>query len=714
MPSVELNDSLVETSHEHKKKKKKSKSEIETECDVKKVKKEKKSKRRHSVDAEVIDGADGVAKKSRCEETVIVEDQDADDYKGSTKKEDSDIPENLRISSHDLSQSTVNSLQQKGIKQLFPIQAASLAPIMKGQDLLGRARTGTGKTLAFSLPMVETLKRRKTANPSEFSRRGRAPKVMIMAPTRELAIQVHREFDSIASGELSSTCIYGGTAFDGQCQAMRSGLDAVIGTPGRLIDHIERGNLKLDQLLFICMDEADQMLDIGFAESMEKILEETRSQKASLSSAPEHQTLLFSATMPIWIKEAVKKYMRPDKITLDLIGNDKQKTSSLVKHFALASRWQNRADVLGDIVAVYGRGSAGRTIIFVEKKGEANDLAMNDKLVAMGTQVLHGDIPQKQREITMQGFRDGKFTSLIATNVCARGVDIPEVDLVINCEPPSDVESYIHRSGRTGRAGKSGVCVTFYKADQVGLLQNISRRAGVDFAKIGAPQAKDIVAAHAAETLETVKTDLDDRVLEYFTSCAKDILDHFKGDAEKALSATLAVLCNTTKPLPARSLLSANEGFITLLFKVDNEIRHFGYVKSIVQRNYPELKYEDTVGWRMTAGSKGVVVDVTESKVEVIENGDGETPTIKLGGIEWQDGRGVTLEIPKELPELEERFGGQQMSNGRGYRGGSRGGSSYGNSRGGRGGSSSYGSGSRGGFRGGSSYSGGRFTQSRR
>lgn len=168
-----------------------------------------------------------------------------------------------------------------------------------------------------------------------------------------------------------------------------------------------------------------------------------KEHKSGMTGAPDHQTLLFSATLPEWIKNMIKIYMKPDRVTIDLIGNEKLKTSENVKHYAVPSRWQNRADILGDIVAVYGKGKIGRCIIFVETKGEANELVLHEKL--KDSQVIHGDIVQKQRELSMQGFRDGKVRCLIATNVCARGVDIPEVDLVINCEPPSDVETYIHR-----------------------------------------------------------------------------------------------------------------------------------------------------------------------------------------------------------------------------------------------------------------------------
>jgi ATP-dependent RNA helicase DDX21 len=402
-------------------------SKKEKKDSQKKSKKEKdeksSSKKRKRMEEEI----DIEVPKKLKDDKIIVEDQHIDDYRLSApKKGDDAIPENLRLSSYDFSASTLKSLLDKGIGQLFPIQAASFKHIMDGKDLLGRARTGTGKTLAFGLPIVEALKKQKCEERKEFEKRGRAPRALIMAPTRELAVQVHKELELICSKELITNCVYGGVMYDNQCNAMKDGLDVIVGTPGRLIDHIERGNLRLDNLRFICLDEADQMLDIGFAEDMEKILRIVKEQKENRGNIS-HQTLLFSATMPDWIKQAVTKYMKADKITLDLIGSNKQKTSATVTHYCLPSRYQNRTSILGDIVAVYGRGNSGRTIIFVETKAEASELAMNEKLVAMGAQTLHGDIAQKQRETTMQGFRDGKFTCLITTNVCARGVDIPEV-----------------------------------------------------------------------------------------------------------------------------------------------------------------------------------------------------------------------------------------------------------------------------------------------
>lgn len=459
------------------------------------------------------------------------------------------------------------------------------------------------------------------------------------------------------------------------------------------------------------LDEADQMLDIGFADNMEKVLTQIKSEQKT-----QCQTLLFSATLPQWIKQAVSKYMAEDKITVDLIGNEKLKTSENVKHYAIPSRWQNRSDILGDICTIYGRGNKGKTIIFVETKGECNDLAMHEKL--KDSQVIHGniyysnvitigDIAQKQREISMQGFRDGKFRSLIATNVCSRGVDIPEVDLVINCEPPTDVESYIHRSGRTGRAGKNGVCVTFYKPQQEYLVDIISRKTGVIFNRIGAPQPSDMIAAYAADTVETLKT-AHVEAMSYFVETAKEITEHYDGCPQKgieirlffnflAIQACLAMLCNTMKPMAPRSLLSANEGFFTLLFTVDQPINNIGFIKAICQRTFPKLSYSDTIGWRMLKNEMGVVVDVNSEKV-VQKDG-----SIWIAGLLWTNENGVSMEIPKELPELKDADQSTQFSNkpawGRG--GGGRGGSG---GFGGRGGGSSRGSSNRG--RGGSNNQG--------
>ncbi|KAJ3386767.1 Nucleolar RNA helicase 2 [Lobulomyces angularis] len=700
------------------KKKKEKKSSSEEKSEKKKAKKEKKKQGSESVlnksevpkkrkldeeNTEIKEGAsslDLLESEQEFKKDLINKEQNKKQKLNISETKEvvitiKETDKSLDFSNFEIQQSSKDALIKSGITALFPIQAATYNQILNGSDLLGRARTGTGKTLAFALPMMESLKRERLKNSNSFNIRGRSPKVLVMAPTRELASQVAKVFGTISDG-LKVTCIYGGVPYDSQYVDLKSGVDVVVGTPGRLIDHVERTNLKLESLKFLCLDEADQMLDIGFAESMDKILQHVIEQKKKIGAeAQTHQTLLFSATVPEWVKECIGKYMKAERVTIDLIGNEKYKASETVQHFNCQSRWQNRTAVLGDIVSVYGRGKVGRTIIFVETKGEANELAMDEKL--KDSQVIHGDIVQKQREISLQGFRDGKFSVLIATNVCARGVDIPEIDLVVNCEPPSDVETYIHRSGRTGRAGKAGVCVTFYKPQQEYLISNIARKAGVKFQRIGAPQPEDIIKARASDTVAQLET-IDPKVLDYFTSTSENILDFYNGDSLKATSAIMAIMCGTLKPLPPRSLLSANEGFLTLIFQCSHKIHNVGYVRSKIQHQFPKLKYDDTSGWRMTQDETAVVVDFKSEIVQFDRDEDGLK--LLVNGVLWRDGNGITVDICKDIPELKEfanttpSYGAARGRGGFSSRGSFRGSNS---NRGGRG---SFGSarGSRGGF----------------
>ncbi|KAJ3124642.1 Nucleolar RNA helicase 2 [Physocladia obscura] len=578
------------------------------------------------------------SKKSKIEPFADLMDENSNKIKDSS----------LEFSSYNLTRSTIDALVGSGRKNLFPIQAACFKTTMAGNDVLGRARTGTGKTLAFALPIVETLKRDKQNNWNAYSKRGRVPLALVMAPTRELANQVFREFENISAGELKCLVIYGGSAYESQITSLRAGVDIVIGTPGRLIDHVDRGNIKLHNLKFMVIDECDMMVDVGFAESMEKILEQVFQQKGSQQTTETHplQTLLFSATVPDWITSAIAKFMKPDFETIDLVGTEKLITSERVEHFCIPSRYEGRADMLGDIVAVHGRGNNGRTIVFVETRNEANELGLNAKLQAFGTQVLHGDIQQSTREASIQGFRDGKFRCLVTTNVCARGVDIPEVDLVINCEPPADVETYVHRSGRTGRAGKSGICVTFYKPNQEWLLGMITSKAGVTFKKYGAPQPKDIVKNRCSEFMDTLKT-VHPEALAYFTDSAESLLAAYHNDPVLAVSSALAVICNTTKPFPVRSLMSAADGFVTVLFKAGEKLRNPGFIKETMKKHHPDITITDAFGYKLLADGTGMLVDIKSEKIKELDHGK-----FLLGGVVWAGKGGIELLLPSQMPDL--------------------------------------------------------------
>jgi ATP-dependent RNA helicase DDX21 len=671
-----------ELNKKEQKKEKKGKRE-------KKEKKEKKSKKR-SHDEAMMEVDDSGANTTLSEKTADVKRSKLKEIDSESEPE-SVVDPSLLVSNFRISQSTVDALEKRGIKSLFPIQAATFDAILDGKDMLGRARTGTGKTLAFSLPMIERLQSDTASSSSSNVRGNRSPKVIVMAPTRELAKQVASEFESI-SGNLRVLTVYGGVAYDQQNHGLRQGVDVVIGTPGRIMDHLERGTLRLENIRFVCLDEADQMLDIGFADAMEKVLQSIQEQKAASSDAPSYQTLLFSATLPEWVHKVVKKYLKPDYATVDLVGQQKLKTNENITHYGIVSHWEVRKDIIGDVVAVYG-GVKGRTIIFVNTKAEANELAMNEKLKA-GAQVLHGDIPQNQRECTLAGFRDGRFGCIICTDVAARGLDIPDVDLVINSEPPQGIETYIHRSGRTGRAGRKGVCVTFYKPSESGWIRQLERRIGTQVNLVGAPQPSDIIEATASDAA-TMVTDVSPNVVSYFNDTAVKLIETL--GAEKALAQALACISGYAAGLPSRSLLTGKEGVQTLCLRVGHQIRGAGYVRTGLERDYG-ITFDDLVIMRMTKETDGVVFDIKSTKVQV----NSETE-ILLNGQPFYSTSGWVLTAPSVAPELQERegYGG---NNQRGSYGGGRGGgsSSRGSrgSRGGRGrsgGFDSRGSGGRGG-----------------
>eukprot|EP00730_Choanoeca_flexa_P018423 TRINITY_DN8957_c0_g1_i1.p1 TRINITY_DN8957_c0_g1~~TRINITY_DN8957_c0_g1_i1.p1 ORF type:complete len:746 (+),score=242.38 TRINITY_DN8957_c0_g1_i1:87-2324(+) len=577
----------------------------------------------------------------------------------------------------DICSTTRKAMKEKGYKFLFPIQARTFEHIMEGKDVLGKARTGTGKTLSFTLPTVELLLKENR------SQRGRKPRALVMAPTRELANQVGNEFAKIGPG-LASTCVYGGAPYGPQENAIRRGLDVVIGTPGRLKDHLEKGNLSLSELRFLILDEADRMLEQGFVEAIEEILNLAVSQ-----AGQKPQMIMFSATMPKFILNTLNKYM-PEHVMIDTVGKSNNRTSTGVQHLAIRCPWHERKAVIADVVQMYS-GSYGRTIIFTQTKKDANELALDADL-KQESQVLHGDIPQKQREISLQAFRDGKVRCLVATDVAARGLDIPEVDLVVQCEPPQDVESYIHRSGRTGRAGRTGTCICFYKPNQEDGIRYVEKRAGITFKRIGAPQPSDIIKASARDAIQSLDA-VPDSVLPHFKDVAQELIA--KRGAEDALCAALAHISGSTE-IKTRSLLSSMEGFVTLHMEVNEAIRAKGFVWTMIRKAFPMETHDAIKGLKLREDKLGAVFDVPSEMVESIMES-------------WSDSATVTLKECTELPALEAEqnygggYGGGSFNRGRNNSWGrnSRGGSGGGYRRGG------YGRGGRGGGRGGSGRRGG-------
>ncbi|KAF5737859.1 DEAD-box ATP-dependent RNA helicase 53 isoform 1 [Tripterygium wilfordii] len=373
--------------------------------------------------------------------------------------------EGLEIANLRISGDIVSALAGRGITKLFPIQKAVLEPAMQGRDMFGRARTGTGKTLAFGIPIMDKI--------IEFNKKhgkGRNPLALVMAPTRELARQVEKEFQQSAP-VLDTICVYGGTPISSQIRQLDYGVDVAVGTPGRIIDLIKRSALNLSEVQFVVLDEADQMLSVGFAEDVDVILERLPHKR---------QTMMFSATRPTWIRELVKKHMNNPTI-IDLVGESDQKLADGITLYSISSDIYGKASIISPLITEHAKG--GKCIVFTQTKRDADRLAYA-MARNLRCEALHGDISQSQRERTLSGFRDGHFNVLVATDVASRGLDIPNVDLVIHYELPNTSETFVHRSGRTGRAGKKGTAILMYTQDQSRAVRVIERDVGCKFTEL--------------------------------------------------------------------------------------------------------------------------------------------------------------------------------------------------------------------------------------
>ncbi|KAJ2753279.1 hypothetical protein H4S06_003773, partial [Coemansia sp. BCRC 34490] len=324
--------------HKEKKDKSKSKSEKKDKSKSSKKKdkenKSKDKKRKHSSSASASASASSASSSADSESESEDKRPSKKAHTESTAPKASSDADKLSLDNFPLSDASKTALRGRGIEALFPIQASTLQPILDGYDVLGRARTGTGKTLAFSLPMIEIL-----LKSSDRMDRGRHPRAIVLAPTRELAKQVASEVEATTK-KFSVVTVYGGTSISDQIYALRGGVDFVVGTPGRVIDLIDRGCLHLDRIEFICLDEADQMLDIGFKEDMEKVLHNIKDQRNGAT----YQTLLFSATVPEWVNQVVRDFMKPEHKKIDLIGSQKLKTSETIEYKAIMTPWKTRHD----------------------------------------------------------------------------------------------------------------------------------------------------------------------------------------------------------------------------------------------------------------------------------------------------------------------------------------------------------------------------------
>jgi len=453
--------------------------------------------------------------------------------------------ETLRVENLGLSEETVAALYKRGIQALFPIQKSVFAPAMDGRDLIGRAKTGSGKTLAFALPVVEgLLAEDRETKPA----RGRPPRAIILAPTRELANQVAREFET-ACPKLKVVSVYGGVSIGGQIRDLERGADVIVGTPGRVIDLIERDKLVLDKVRYAILDEADQMLDMGFEEDMEKILSYVPEQR---------QTLLFSATLPKWVNKVARRF-QVNPLLVDLVGEENTgRLADTIRLLVMQVEHSQKMNALMDAITLHA--GTGKSIVFVNTKMKADEIC-EEVNKSHPCVVLHGDISQAQRDRSLALFREGKYPVLVATDVAARGLDIPLVDLVVHYDVPVDNEAFLHRSGRTGRAGNKGTAVVLFTEKEVRTLGLILRQTKVENAElVGAPEPREVLTRCAKSVLGQLDK-VDGDVIDFFVPAAEKLLA--SPTPSRVLAAALAALGGFRRAPQPRSLLTYEEGLVT-------------------------------------------------------------------------------------------------------------------------------------------------------
>ncbi|WIM68596.1 DEAD/DEAH box helicase [Corynebacterium breve] len=391
----------------------------------------------------------------------------------------------------------VQAVKRVGFEQPSAIQAETIPLLMEGRDVVGLAQTGTGKTAAFALPILSQI------DPSE-----RHPQALVLAPTRELALQVADSFQSFADhlGKIQVLPIYGGQAYGVQLSGLRRGAQIIVGTPGRVIDHLEKGSLDISKLRFLVLDEADEMLNMGFQEDVERILEDTPDEK---------QVALFSATMPNGIRKISKQYLNdPAEVTV----KSETRTNTNITQRYLFTAHRNKLDAITRILEVT---EFEAMIVFVRTKHETEEIAEKLRARGFSAAAINGDIAQQQRERTVDQLRDGRLDILVATDVAARGLDVERISHVLNYDIPNDTESYVHRIGRTGRAGRKGEAILFVTPRERRMLRSIERVTNATIEEMDLPTVDEVNESRKANFADSITASLESKQIDVFRSLVK-------------------------------------------------------------------------------------------------------------------------------------------------------------------------------------------------
>lgn len=392
--------------------------------------------------------------------------------------------ENTKFNELGLSEEVLKAVESMNYTVPSKIQEKAIPIIIDGYDIIGRAQTGTGKTLAFAAPILSILEKERNKL-----------KALVLAPTRELALQVNEEVKRLSScSKVKTLAVYGGDSIDKQIREIKRGIDFIVGTPGRVLDLMRRKIINLEHLQFLVLDEADEMLNMGFIDDIEEVM---------VAANPERQTLLFSATMPNAIRELSKKYMKKDSVSVQVEA--KSKTATTVKQYYYEVRRDLKFEALCRVLDASEMQSA---IIFCKTKKGVDELVEAMQQRDYSVEGMHGDMTQAHRTNTLRKFKEGSLKILVATDVAARGIDVENLSHVVNYDLPQDTESYIHRIGRTGRAGNEGVALSIIGSREYRRIRDIERETKGKIEKAAVPTKDEIFSAKSKALLNKVKEQL--------------------------------------------------------------------------------------------------------------------------------------------------------------------------------------------------------------
>ncbi len=372
------------------------------------------------------------------------------------------------------------------------IQAEAIPHLMNGEDIIAMAPTGSGKTLAFAIPAIQKIDTAKNCI-----------QALIICPTRELTIQAHREFEKLSkhNSEIKIASIYGGQQIAKQLNALKRNPQIIIATPGRLMDHLRQGNLELNSVKYVVLDEADEMLDMGFRDDITSILEQTNNQR---------QTVLFSATMEKDIQKIAERFQKSPYV-IDVLDN--LQNAPDIEQYYLESAEKDKPELITRLLDLY---NVNLSVVFCNTKSNVDKLVEMLKSRGFMADAIHGDMNQSLREKVMNGFKKGSIKTLVATDVAGRGIDVKNIEAVFNYDLPRDSEDYVHRIGRTGRAGKSGMAFSFVSKSQVSLLKRIERTNGIKIMRKERPSVEELDAARFETYSEKIKDIMDNADLDEF------------------------------------------------------------------------------------------------------------------------------------------------------------------------------------------------------